>query len=109
MHSQATGAEAGPGARQAAADFQARNQPGSENAQKVMRPVVLGTLFGALMLLALAAGVLAAAGRTPRAASAVVVLLWIVAGIVLVVGAGAAPLTSPATAAAVVLCESGGC
>jgi ABC-type Na+ efflux pump permease subunit len=56
-----------------------------------MRPVVLGTLFGALMLLALAAGVLAAVGRTPRAASAVVVLLWIVAGIVLVVGAGLTP------------------
>ena len=51
--------------------------------------MLLGTLFGLLMLLALAAGVLAAVGRTPRMAAFVVLLLWVVTGVVLVVGAGA--------------------
>ena len=74
---------------QAVASYQANNQPSSENFQNVGRPVALGSLFGAVMLLALATGVLAAIGRTPRMLSFVVVLLWLVTGIVLVVGAGA--------------------
>lgn len=71
------------------ANYQANNQPSSENFQNVGRPVALGSLFGAVMLLALATGVLAAIGRTPRMLSFVVVLLWLATGIVLVVGAGA--------------------
>ena len=74
---------------QAVAKYQADNQPSSENFQNVGRPVALGSLFGALMLLALATGVLAAIGRTPRMLAFVVVLLWLATGIVLVVGAGA--------------------
>ena len=74
---------------QAVTDFQARNQGSTENSQNVGRPVLLGTLFGLLMLLTLAAGVLAAIGRTPRMAAFVVLLLWVVTGVVLVVGAGA--------------------
>lgn len=76
------------------ADFQARNQGSTENSQNVGRPVLLGTLFGLLMLLTLAAGVLAAVGRTPRMAAFVVLLLWVVTGVVLVVGAGA-PIRRP--------------
>ncbi|KAK9846274.1 hypothetical protein WJX81_000669 [Elliptochloris bilobata] len=73
---------------QAVADFQAKNQPSSENFQNIGRPVVLGTFFGGLMLLTLAAGVLAAVGRTPRLAAFVVIMLWLAAGVVLVIGAG---------------------
>ena len=78
----------GDGTWQAVANYQASNQPSSENFQNVGRPVALGSLFGAVMLLALATGMLAAVGRTPRMLAFVVILLWLAAGLVLVIGAG---------------------
>lgn len=72
-------------------DLQRNYQKQSEDAWKTWRIVAVAIFFGLLILLGVVAGALALIDRTPRTTAAFTLLLWIWAGLVLLLGAGKPP------------------